>query len=104
MKGDTKGIRLSGCCQGRNKLPGGASAFACFATAPQISTSAPTSDDYDYTVMARTGQDGLAGITFAPSINNHGEATFSSNLTQETSRTEPLAVALPLGYWPKNLS
>jgi hypothetical protein len=38
------------------------------------------SDDYDYAVMARTGQDGLTSIKLAPSINNHGSVACGGNL------------------------
>jgi len=41
-------------------------------------------DDFDYEVMARTGQDGLTGIKSAPSINKHGHVAFVANLPGES--------------------
>lgn len=73
-------IRQSGFCQGRRKLPGRACTVACLAVAVLIGSSAFASDDYDYTPMARTGQDGLTGIKSAPSLNNHGQVAFVANL------------------------
>jgi RHS repeat-associated protein len=43
-------------------------------------SSVSASDDFDYEVMARTGQDGLTGIKSAPSINKHGHVAFIGNL------------------------
>ncbi len=43
--------------------------------------SQQANDDFDITVMARTGQDGLTGIKSAPSVNRNGHVAFIANLT-----------------------
>lgn len=98
MHAHTMRTRQNECCQGRNKPPGAPSTFACLAAAALVSTSATASDDYDYAVMARTGQDGLTGIKSAPSINNHGSVAFGGNLATGES------LSFSSGHGAKNVA